>query len=611
MSILNSKKIKSPPATFILIFYFIANACSFAQYQKSLDSLYTLKTDIERTRGFVGSAEELKLSRADYKKYMDAARKLATQRKDKLLTEHLNFIEEIWKVSENKSHDEQIEILRQLIIRYTNENKHLLAAYCHHYLAQRYFSTHDYNLSFENYFAANEIFEKKGYQNVSIISKFLHDFALSRYYFKDYDQVIKLMHKSIKLPPYNSNHDIQRYNNLGVAYSSLGIKDSAIFYFEKTKKLGQKYNSVAWEGIISGSIGDLYYKENNYQEALKHYNIQYEKLKNTPFDPNRISSFVNIAKTQLQLGNIKETNNLIVLIENTYKSLRKNRSYGDDQQIETSKKDYYELKTNFLIKKNKLPEALKYKDSLLLVQNILDSKYHLAVVKMSSDKLIIQNKELKLAEKEEEKASQQLIYILLISGILIVGGIIYAYMYTSKRKKKRQNEKLLAQSKIVLLEKKKTEQELQKAKTEIEHFIVKLNEHGHIVSKLEDDLKSLKNMEIEQERLLNNTLQDLKSAKILTYDDWFEFQKNFEIAFPELLQALKECVPGITSSEIRYLMLIRLGFSTKEMSRALGVSDVAIRVTWSRIRKKMNLSVDETPASVWKRVIQNEIGSEN
>lgn len=602
MILFNFKKINFRTTTFIALFCFIANSCCFAQYEKSLDSLYTLKTSIERTRGFLGSAEELKLSISDYKKYMDAARELAHKHNDKLLIEHLNFIKEVWKASENKNPQEQIEVLQQLILRYNNENRHLFAAYCHHFIAQRRFRAQDYSLSFENYFAADEIFKQKGYQNVPTISKFLHDFALSRYYFKDYDEVIELMYKSIKHPPYNSNHDIQRYNNLGVAYAGLGVKDSALFYFKKTKELGEKYNSVAWEGISAGNIGNLYYEEDNYQEALRHYNIQYETLKDTPFDPNKISSLVNVAKTQLRLGNTTEVNHLIGLIENTYKNLRKNISYGDDQQIETSKKDYYELKTDFLIYTNKLPEALKYKDSLLLVQNILDSKYHSAVVKMSSDKLTIQNKKLKLVEK----ANQQLIYIIFISGILIIGGIVYVYMYTSKRKKVEQNQRLLAQSKIARLEKQKTEAALKNAQAEIEHFYLKISEHNQTTSKLEEDLNALKAIEEEEKQLVSKTLNNLKSAKILTDDDWIDFQQNFEIAFPKFISSLKSYASEMTASEIRHLMLVKLGFNNKEMARALGVSESAIRVTWSRVRKKLNLSSEETATSLIERILQEE-----
>lgn len=40
------------------------------------------------------------------------------------------------------------------------------------------------------------------------------------------------------------------------------------------------------------------------------------------------------------------------------------------------------------------------------------------------------------------------------------------------------------------------------------------------------------------------------------------------------------------------------------MARALGVSEAAIRVTWSRIRKKLNGGSEDTPLDLIERIMQ-------
>lgn len=587
-----------------LQFFFVSSFQLNAQFERSLDSLYQLNTSIERTRGFLGSAEELKLPIEDYKRYMDAVQLLADKKKDKLLSEQLVFIKELWKQTSGLNEREHIEVLLKLTERYKENNQWLYAGQCHHFIAKNHFHLREYGQAFENYFEAYEIFEKIGFENVPVASKFLHDFALSRYYFKDYNEVIKLMHISVKHPPYNSNYHIQRYNNLGVSYSNIGQRDSAIFYFEKTNDLGKKYNSKAWEGITLGNIGNIYFREQNYTEALTHFNQQYQALKDSPFDPIRIFSYLNVAKTYLRVDSISKADGFLKLAERDYNNLRLNKSYGDDQQLQTSKRDYYDIKSEYFLKTKRFPEALAYKDSLAFFQKKIDSTYNSAIVKMSSDRLLIKNKELKLSETKRAKANQQLFYIILIAAILIVGGVIYVYMYLSKLKKKRQSERLIAQNRIAILEKQKAEKELQQAKNEIEHFISKISEHNHIVSKLEEDLKKLKNLENEEKQQVNQALHSLKTAKILTDEDWYDFQYNFEASFPEFTGALKSYLPNLTASEIRYLMLIKLGLNNKEMARALGVSDAAIRVTWSRIRKKLDEDSDETPAELIERISQ-------
>lgn len=412
------------------------------------------------------------------------------------------------------------------------------------------------------------------------------------------------MQISVKHTPYNSNLHIQRYNNLAVSYSNLGIRDSALYYFEKTKELGKRYNADSWEGITAGNIGTIYYREKNYPEALNYYKQGYEVLKNNPFDPIRISSYINVAKTYLVLDSVHQTERFLDFAERDLNNLRKNKSYGDDQQLKSSKRDYYNIKAQYLTRNNRFQEALQYKDSLAYYQNILDSKYNAAVIKMSSDKIVIQNKELELAYKEQEKAKQRLFYIILISGILILGGMVFSYLYMSKLKKKKQNERLIAQNKITILEKQQTEKHLKTAKKEIHHFISKISEHNNIIGQLENELTYLKNLESTHKIQINNTLKNLKSVKILTDEDWLDFKDNFETAFPEFMNSLNIYTPDFTTSEKRHLMLIKLGFSNKEMARALGVSEAAIRVTWSRIRKKLNENPDSTPQELVEQIIK-------
>ena len=587
----------------ILILFFVIPSHLRAQFERSLDSLYQLNNSVERTRGFLGSAEELKLTREDYVKYMDAVQVLADKKHDQLLSGQLHFINEVWAVT-NGEHQQDSLAFHKLIEQYIKNDQWLYAGQCYHYLAKNHFDHKEYGQAFENFFMAFDIFDKIGFENVPNGTKFLHDFALTRYFFKDYKEVINLMHISLKNPPYNSNHHIQRYNNLGVSYYHLGQKDSAVFYFEKTKELGKKYNSKAWEGITLGNIGNIYFRDKDYSTALQNYKQQYEVLKDSPFDPIRIFSYLNIAKTYLRLDSLSKTRGFLMLVERDYNNLRQNKSYGDDQQLQTSKRDYYEIKSEYYLKLKKFQEALAYKDSLAFSQKKIDSIYNSAIIKMSADKLLIKNKELKLSETKRAKTNQQLFYIILIAAILILGGVVYVYMYLSKLKKKRQSERLIAQNRITILEKQKAEKELQQAKNEIEHFISKISEHNFIVSKLEQDLNKLKNLESEGKQQVTQTLQSLKTVKILTDEDWYEFQYNFEASFPEFISALKSYLPNLTVAETRYLMLIKLGLNNKEMARALGVSDAAIRVTWSRIRKKLDENSDETPSELIERILK-------
>jgi DNA-binding CsgD family transcriptional regulator len=100
----------------------------------------------------------------------------------------------------------------------------------------------------------------------------------------------------------------------------------------------------------------------------------------------------------------------------------------------------------------------------------------------------------------------------------------------------------------------------------------------------------------------NKVLEELEHSIILTGKDWGHFRNLFEQVHPGWLHRLAEEIHGISPSEIRMMALAKLNFSNKEMSAALGVTPQAIRVTWHRLRKKLDLPEEETIEELVNRV---------
>src|SRR5690606_14181337 len=88
-------------------------------------------------------------------------------------------------------------------------------------------------------------------------------------------------------------------------------------------------------------------------------------------------------------------------------------------------------------------------------------------------------------------------------------------------------------------------------------------------------------------------LRELKNATILSSEDWIVFKKNFQDAYPGFLGTLKTRYLTLTPAETRYLCLLKLQLTNREMAAAQGVSSQSIKVTAYRIRKKLNLDNQE------------------
>lgn len=600
---------------FLSLLCFFLPSGIFAQHQKLLDSLERL-SPIERQRVIYGYAES-KADELNPKEkrliFFEQIRKFAVQKKDRDLLLHLQLMKRKQSEVMDFPRAEREQKCREGIEKYKDSGDLLFLAFCHHELGQILFQNQNYAQAFDHDLKALEIYNKIGYQNVPNIGKILHEIALHYYFFQDYEEVINLMRISLRFPPFTESLDIQRYNNLGMSYMNLKLNDKARYFLNRAIIAANQYQNEVWKGILYGNMGNLYFNAEKYDSALVYYRRNFELNRNeSRHSTVKINSHSNMAKVHLALGNITEADQFLKMVENSLNILQNDPSYnsakhvGDRQQIENAKKLYFESKIDYLKKTGSFHEAVKYQDSLITIRKDLDAKYNAAVAKRASDRLTIRNKELLLADKEQEKLKQRRIYSALILVVLVMGGMGYFSLYRSRQKKKRQNARLIAETRISLMEKQLVQQQLEHTQKEITHFVSRINEQNQMVSNFETKLEKIKNLKSDENKYIREKLDKMKKVKILTDEDMINFQNNFDTVFPDFKDILKSKFPDITASEMRYLMLIKLKFSHKEMARALGVSDNAIRVTWSRVRKRLNGTLEDTPEDLIKKVVTGE-----
>ncbi len=590
---------------FIISFLlFLLPTCLHAQFSLVLDSIQKLDTPLEKIRYVFGYVEDFTIrdSRSHLALLYNELATIARTQKDAVFSEYLEYRREHHLLTRELDSYGKIDITEQQVEKHLKANKLLFAGYDYHFLAQENFMLQRYGYAFENYFSAYELFEKIGFENTPHIDQFLHDFALSNYFFKNYEEVIRLMSISMKYPPCSQIHHIQRYNNIGLSYQKLGFRDSALFYIGKANELSLQYNNVDWQGICAGNIGNIFYGEKDYAKALPYFKQAYSLALNSIHEPIKVSCFLNVAKTLLQIDSIVQCNEYIQLAEHSLNNLIGKRRYGETQELESLKKSFFEVQSLYFMKQNQFEKAYQYKDSFALAQSHLDEQYNAAIVKMTSDKLTIQSAKLALIEKQKQKERQKLIYIILIIFIFCTGVTGYIYMYKLKEKKKFEAEKLLSLNKIIQIEKHQIETDLENAKNDLFSFKQKIAEQNKLIEHFENAPQPTKKEDDSQLNNRNNFLENLKNIRILTDADWINFQKNFELVYPVLSATIARFVPIFTIAEKRYIMLVKLGFSNKEMATALGVSEGAMRITWKRVREKLNIEAHETPTELIQKL---------
>lgn len=81
--------------------------------------------------------------------------------------------------------------------------------------------------------------------------------------------------------------------------------------------------------------------------------------------------------------------------------------------------------------------------------------------------------------------------------------------------------------------------------------------------------------------------QELIDIPLLTNEDWREFRRQFERAYPLFFDQLHSQFIDLTPAEERLLALSKL--NTHHMSRLLGISPSSLRTAKHRLRKRLGV----------------------
>ena len=108
-------------------------------------------------------------------------------------------------------------------------------------------------------------------------------------------------------------------------------------------------------------------------------------------------------------------------------------------------------------------------------------------------------------------------------------------------------------------------------------------------------------IELLEEELESNIFQEIIE---LAKSNSPEFLPLFGEVYPEFVEAMKQVDPTIRSSELYFLALAYLNFSTKDIANFTFVTVRAVQVRRNRMRKKYNIS-SEIDFNEWFRNLDN------
>ncbi|WP_434454381.1 helix-turn-helix transcriptional regulator [Sphingobacterium siyangense] len=363
-------------------------------------------------------------------------------------------------------------------------------------------------------------------------------------------------------------------DNLGLlTLKSGGDTLQAMKIFELAQTLALSENDSLRYAKILGNQAAVFEGMKDYHKALLLLDKDLEISRSLGNDRNTI--FALVMRIRLNIAN-KETKDVRHMIAEAESLL-----LGSDD-----KKTILELeihKLNLAMQSNDIGRELNARRRIERLQDslrFLDGDPVLSQLKFMADKQKYADK-LSLAQAViKKKQAERRLWLILSLLVLVLFFFIYNAVRSRARKRIRDYEYQLLNLKYTKAE---LDRELVSSKSQVEEYVAYLKRNNEQINVLSAMLEEKGNV-VEKDR---EELKILLQSHLITEEKWQEFKLLIVKEFPNLLQDIQSRFPDITESNLRVIVLMKLGLNNKEVANVLGVTPDAIKKSMQRLKKKL------------------------
>ena len=476
------------------------------------------------------------------------------------------------------NYDSALKKLASVMITREKRKEYSNLAYDYSFKGLLYQSKTYYKLALENYIQGFKILDTINGQDYDK-AYFLDHMAGMESELGNIAKAIEYQKKSIKIYEQLDYTKQRAFAKIDLAklYTKLEEYETAINFAYQGVDLAKKVDAKEAQHDAYSALGYAYFKARDYSKGIHFTELALEFRKEFGGTPDIIQSLY-------QLGTIlNETNQpdaaLLLLnqglaladtIHNTrwLKLLYRNRAdaYKKKKQFSRALEDYE--------KWNIIKDSLSKRNSTREIEE-LKIIYE---TEKKEQQLLLQEKEITVLEQEAKISNQQK---LLLGGGLGLSLIALGFGFYGFRQRTRRNQ----------LEKDKVEAELAFKKKELTTHALHLAKKNEVLESLKLKAKSLKEKEgasgyLELIKTINFDQQDDKN--------WESFTQYFEQVHKNFATDVKKRYPAVTKNELRFMALIKMNMSSKEIATILNISTDGIKKARQRLRKKMGLSPNDS-----------------
>lgn len=462
-----------------------------------------------------------------------------------------------------------------------------------------------YTEALEDYLLAFEIFEDlNDIENMAIIyGEMSTIYAMS----EDNDKAIEYGRKAAKilkhLPNKESNYAyaiVNLANNLSYA----GRPDTAILLLNEAIPIFKRDGDLYLQINATAQMSRAHYEKGEISKAL-----QIMKEANA-LDPEMQYLGQSIYNFQLMGRMYRDIEAWPSAIKYYRKSYVLHQKIGFNDELKPLLEDLvvaYDTIGQIDSAYKFLQELEVLKDSLYSIEktnklNELKAQYE---ADLKEEQLRNNAREIELLEQSNTVKTQRNINLVII---LIVVLALTISIIGRQRHRMRVNKLLAVESEKThqaelqakAAEREILEEDLKRRQQELASQALLIAEKNELLRSFRNEVEKVGESETNTKGSLKSISRQMERAEN-QQGDWDKFMALFKDVHPTLLSKLAQTHTDLTHNDIRLLALMKMGFSNKEISDILHVTEESLKKARYRLRKKLNL---EPQASI-HQFIQN------
>jgi len=456
----------------------------------------------------------------------------------------------------------------------------------------------DYNKAVSCYYEAIRFLEKSENPNYSNLANTYNSLGLVLRNINDYPSALTAFDKSFKIfTQINDTIGIAGYYiNYGTVHKLMNKFDSASHYFSKALRIFEKVGNSKGIAVSYNNLVGTAYEAGKLDDAFQYAQIAYGISIEKGFRDSQVSALISMGDIKLKRKKFREAQEFY----NKANSLTAQRDSYKRRLV-----DIYKGLYNCKKALKEYDEAFRYNDLYIALKDSLYNSENSSTISNLRISYEVDKKDaaIKILEKDSEIArlNRRNLLFLAIAGftILFFSVLMLLIKIRKDRKLVDQRERLVfAEQAIVQAQLQNRIEREEELKRELDFKNRALTTYTlNLVQKnsMLDEVKNIAKEVLKRPESKDSELRKLINAIDYSFtldNDWDGFKTYFEQVHPDFFKKLKGSYPNLSTTELRLCSLIRLSLSIKEAAQLLSISPDSVKVARHRIRKKLNLELD-------------------